>query len=203
MEECLWAYLVCLADWKQSGGCRAKQLGYCKSEICKTELENIPYYQCLNAVYFLCMSFFPPGFVSGTTLLTLSQWLQQGRRSRVGVILNTSMPWAWTKTMHPSISLSFPLNHKNVISDWLISDPTHCWTGQPSTYTYKSIQLLVILKPHWNAVWFCAKWETQKKKLPLDLEMSFVWKPYELPIIPHLSSEKRIAAFIHKLKPLG
>ena len=50
--------LVCLADWKQSGGCRAKQLGYCKSEICKTELENIPYYQCLNAVYFFVYEFF-------------------------------------------------------------------------------------------------------------------------------------------------
>ena len=58
IEEFLWAYLVCLADWKQSGGCRAKQLGYCKSEICKTELENIPYYQCLNAVYFFVYEFF-------------------------------------------------------------------------------------------------------------------------------------------------
>ena len=71
------------------------------------------------------------------------------------------MPWAWTKTMDPSISLSFPLNHKNVISDWLISDPTHCWTGQPSTiylqvnstasYLETPLECCVVLRKMGNA----------------------------------------------------
>ena len=85
------------------------------------------------------------------------------------------MPWAWTKTMHPSISLSFPLNHKNVISDWLISDPTHCWTDQPSTiylqvnsiasYLETPLECCVVLRKMGNAKKETSPWFRNELRL--------------------------------------